>query len=206
VTELTKVFRRLWGSLVQLACWVGVTVGTFIPEPPLTTLTAAPDVSLRRFAQFLGAVVLGMFLVFCQKWQKRSNTGAWIKVTVAIMILTLSAFFAERALRSGWTCAYAGNTITIGARLTRDAQAYSSTLRGEVTCDRLLAEYGGDALQVWDRQESERRYLMLSLLMIATWLLAASCIISVTQAVRCATATENPKIEPASETRKKRSG
>ena len=112
----------------------------------------------------------------------------WITLTIVIALVTLGVFFAERAVRPAWTCAYAGHTITIGNRLTGDAQAYRSKIAGEVTCDRLLADYGGDALQVWEKEGSERHYLDLSALMIALWLGAATCMMSVTQAIRCATA------------------
>jgi hypothetical protein len=193
MNELLKNLRRTWGTLAQAACWIGVAIGTFVPEPPLTTLTAPPDVALKRFAQFLGAVVLGVLLVLCRKWQQREHVKAWIVVTAVMATLTLGAFFGERAARSAWTCGYAGRTITIGTRLTSDAQAYSSKLGGEATCDRLLADYGGDAFQVWHREDSERHYLLLSVLMIAIWLGSASCIISVTQALRCATADPNPR-------------
>jgi hypothetical protein len=116
------------------------------------------------------------------------HTKMWIIVTIVIAIVTLGLFFAERAVRPAWTCTFAGHTITIGNRLTDDAQAYRSKIGGEVTCDHLLADYGGDALQVWEKEGSERHYLVLSALMIGLWLGAATCMISVTQAIRCATA------------------
>lgn len=186
--QLLNSFRRTWGLLIQFACWVAVAIGTFIPEPPLTTLTATPDVALRRFTQFLGAVIIGVFFIFCQKWRSRTHTKMWVMVTIIMAIVTVGAFFAERAVRPAWTCSYFGRVITIGSQLTSDAQKWKSTLAGEVTCDRLLGEYGGQAYQVWEKDGSERRYLLLSILMVIVWLGAASCIMSVTQAIRCSTA------------------
>lgn len=186
MNQLFNSLKRIWSILVQVVCWVAVTIGTFVPEPPLTTLTAAPDIALKRFAQFLGALVLGIFFIFCQKWQRRTHTRMWIAITVIVAFITVGAFFSERFLKAKWTCNFAGSVITIGSQLTEDAQQYSSNLSGEVTCDRLLADYGGDPFQVWRKEEADFHYLVLSVLMIIVWLGAASCIMGVTQAIRCA--------------------
>lgn len=188
MTELLKAIRRVWLQLVQFAAWIAVAIGTFIQQPPPTTLTAPPDVALKHFTQFLGAVVLGVFLVVCLKWRQKKYAKGWMAFTLIMALATLTSFLVERALRPTWTCMYAGQVITIGDKLTSDAESYRSTLTGEVTCDRLLSYYGGDAFLVWQRYSSEHHYFLFSTLMILSWLCAALCIVGVTQTIRCATA------------------
>lgn len=190
MTEFIKEARRTWGLLVQFACWIAIAIGKFVPEPPLTTLTAPSDARLRHFAQFLGTVLLGVLLVFCMKWRKKTHTKQWVAVTIAVAAFTVGVFFAERWIRPAWTCDYAGTTITIGTTLTRDAQEFRPKLLGKEQCGDFLAAYGGRPFDVWDRPESEQHYLVLSILMVSIWLGAASCIVTVTQAIRCATAGE----------------
>jgi len=187
MTELLKSLRRIWSQLLQFAAWMAVAIGTFAPEPPPTTLTAPPDIALKRFTQFLGAIVLGLLLVFCLRLRQKKHAKGWMAFAVILAAATLTCFLVERAVRSTWTCVYANRNITIG-ELTDDAKSYRSALSGEVTCDRLLSYYGGDAFLVWKKASSERHYLILSVLMIGIWLCAASCIVGVTQTIRCATA------------------
>ena len=189
---LLDTLRKSWVLLVQLACWVGVIVGKFAPEPPRTTLTAPPDDALHHFAQFLGTVVLGVLLVACYRWRKRTNAAAWTIATVFLAIVTLVTFFVQKSLLDRWTLQYANHTITIADHLTRDAAIYRSKLGAQGTFDRLLADSGGDASQVWPKAESDRNYRYLSKWMIALWIAAASCIVSVSQALRCVDADGVP--------------
>jgi hypothetical protein len=196
MNELIKEVRRTWSLLVQFACWIAMAIGKFVPEPPLTTLTAPPDARLKHFAQFIATVLLGVLLVFCMKWRRKADRKPWVTVAMAVAVFTVGVFFAERGLRSAWTCDYSGTTITIGTTLTRDARDFRPKLGGKEQCGDFLAAYGGRPFDVWDRTESERHYLVLSILMVSIWLGAASCIVTVTQAIRCATASEGANLSP----------
>jgi hypothetical protein len=182
--------RSTWGHLAQLACWIGAAIGTFLQQPPARSLTAAPDKSLRYFAQFIGAVFLGIIYILCLRWQRKKDVGRWVAITILGAAVTVGAFFADREFRSrsDWTCQYAGQTLTIGGPLTPDAATYSKQLGGEPACYDLLAFYGGDPYLIWQKVSIESHYQVLSWLMIAVWLGAATSIMSVTQAIRCATA------------------
>lgn len=191
MTELLKSLRKQWGALAQVACWIAVTVGTFAPQPPPSDLTAPPDEALKHFAQFLGAVLIGILAALCHRFQERIHLRPWMVATAIMAALLLGTFLGERAVRSDWTCRFAGKEMTIGAELTDDARAYRAKRGGEVTCSQLLADYGGDAFQIWHRADAERHYLWLSELLIAIWLCAAACIVCVTQVVRCAVGGPN---------------
>jgi len=179
--------RSTWGHLAQLACWVGAAIGTFLPQPPPTSLTEDPDQALRHFAQFIGAVFLGMIYILCLRWERNKDVRKWVAIAILGAAVTVGAFFADRALRPDWTCRYAGQTLTIGGPLTPDTEAYRKRLGGELACSDLLAFSGGDPYRVWQKASVERHYRVLSWLMIMVWLGAATCIMSVTQAIRCAT-------------------
>jgi hypothetical protein len=187
--ELLSGIRRVWGHLVQLACWIAVAIGTFLPQPPLTSITAPPDRALRYFAQFVGAVLLGVIYILCLRWSRKEHVRRWVLITAVGLILTVSAFFGERAAREAWTCNYAGRVITIGGRLTKDAVLYRAGR--PLDCKDLLAFYGGEPSRVWEG--AELRYFWLSALMLTVWLGASICIMSVSQAVRIASAEPLPR-------------
>ncbi len=187
--ELLSGIRRVWGHLVQLACWIAVAIGTFLPEPPLTSITAPPDRALRHFAQFIGTVLLGLIYILCLRWSRKQHVRRWILITAVGLILTVSAFFGERAARDVWTCNYAGQVITIGGRLTKDADSYKAGRPLE--CNVLLSHYAGESSAVWEG--AELRYFWLSALMLTVWLGASICIMSVSQAVRIASAELLPR-------------
>jgi uncharacterized membrane protein HdeD (DUF308 family) len=189
--ELLNGIRRVWGHLVQLACWIAVAVGTFLPQPPLMSLTAPPDRALRYFAQFIGAVLLGVIYILCLRWDRKEHVRRWILVIAVSLIVTMGAFFGERAARAAWTCDFAGRVITIGGRLTSDAAAYQKQVGHSLKCHVLLNDYGGDPSEVWEG--AEFRYFWLSALMLTVWLGASISIMSVSQAIRIASAEPLPR-------------
>src|SRR3954463_12984254 len=91
--------RSTWGHLTQLACWIGTAIGTFLSQPPATSLTEAPDKALHYFAQFIGVVFLGIIYILCLRWNRKQDVRKWVAITLLGVVVTFGAFFSDRALR-----------------------------------------------------------------------------------------------------------
>jgi hypothetical protein len=188
LADLVKDLRGVWIVVAQFVCWAVVTVGQFMPEPPLLSVTAAPDVTLRRFAQFIGCILVGILLVFCLRRSGRRDVKPWLRASIVIALFTAAGYFTVSSLTRRWSCDYAGRTVIKGsaAHLTPDAAKYAKTLPPPASCEALLADSGGDSTAVWSAEELQNRYNILSALLVLIWLGSFASIVTVAQSLRCA--------------------
>jgi hypothetical protein len=186
VKELAKELRGSWVVVFQLACWVAVVAGQFIPETPLLSLNGDPGIALKLFGQFMGAILVGILIVLCLRKNKRRHLSIWIRGAVIAATLTLVTFFLSHYFIRQWTCVYAGESVLIGQELNRDATAYKTQFALTPSCQQLLADYGGDNSAVWDLQEIRVRHSILSGLLFVVWLACFASVVTLAQAIRVA--------------------
>lgn len=186
MNTLLNGLKKSWAILLQFTCWVGVIVGKFVIEPPRTTLTAGRDDSLHHFAQFLGTILIGLLVIACQKWQKKTATRGWTAIAIVVAVLTTIGFFVQRNLQDRWTITYATHQLTVSETLTKDASDYVRNSTNKPSVEDLLARYGGETSQVWPADLANKNYQYLSAWMIGLWIASAACVVCISQAVRCA--------------------
>ena len=180
--EILTALKDNWNRLTLFATALGTLFTTFVVLPP----AGGGEDMWYRYGTFLVALLTGLWFVPIARWGSSKFTLRWWAVAGFCTILSCVAFFWYNNRLERWTVPYwRDRRAVVGEQLTPDALAYQKT-SGETDPLRLLKSYAGNAEEVWRAEEIRSRQTTLSLAYVLTVLFLASAVVSVSQAVYCA--------------------
>lgn len=180
------IIRARWNQLIVFSTAVMALLSRFVFAPPY----ALRQQVWYKFGGFFVALAVGLWLVPVKLWASRKQLRGWWIAAVCLAILSCSSFLLYTSLIERWSLPYfRDERVVIGSTRTPEAERDAAILSkdgSEVDDLRLLRYVDGDPYQVWRGKEITRRSYILTGLYLCTILLLASAIITVTQAIYCA--------------------
>ena len=175
--------RATWARLVALVVWLSAAIASFLAFPFQLTLESDHDLRIVAFAQFLGAVVVALVLVYSEKQVGKPRVLR--RGVFALLILFCGTFFTYEYLQSDWTCRYASRFVLIkGDALSADAASYVKEHPGIASCESLIAEYGGNTRRIYSESDLRFRFFALALIYSIVWTIAVALVVMTTQLFR----------------------
>ena len=178
--------QKQWQFLFNGAVWLFGIVATFVIPPSFLSE------SWINFARFVVAILTGLYSIAAVKWSARKHTMLWVVASVVFVIGTTASYFSYDGLLRDWTVRYPKNSpsrVLIGKTYTDFAAAYREKFRGKngffLSDEDLVWDNDGPG-GLWQEGEIEVRRRWAIAVYISTVVLPAFCIISVVQAVTCA--------------------
>ena len=123
--------------------------------------------------------------------ESQKDTLPWAASAAAFLILGTVAFFSYQILSLRWTADYSGDRVVVGSTFTQEAADYLKAHPTLTNAD-LINHYTGKIQKIWTRQSIDMRRILLAGIYVLTMPLFAICIISLLQAIHCAT-IEKPR-------------
>ena len=181
--------QKSWLLLVQATVWIAAVIATFLVAPPVGT--AAENQLWVRFGQFVITIFVGLLALVSFRWNRKKDTLPWAASATAFLILGTVAFFSYQILSLRWTADYSGDRVVVGSTFTQEAADYLKAHPTLTNAD-LINHYTGKIQKIWTRQSIDMRRILLAGIYVLTMPLFAICIISLLQAIHCAT-IEKPR-------------
>jgi hypothetical protein len=180
------LIQKQWRFLFNGAVWLFDIVATFVIPP------AFLDESWINFTRFVVAVLTGLYSIAAATWPGRKHTAIWVVASVVFVVGATGSYFGYDSLLRDWTVIYPQNSpgrVLVGKTHTDFADAYRKKFRDEngfslSDADLVWANDGTDGL--WPEAEIEVRRRWAIAIYISTVMFPAFCIISVAQAITCA--------------------
>lgn len=85
--------QKSWRSWLQLAVWAAAVVATFIAPPPILTLTAGDGVDSLKFAQYIFALLVAIYLRRLDKRATNKNLESRARWATGGVVATTVLFF-----------------------------------------------------------------------------------------------------------------
>jgi uncharacterized membrane protein HdeD (DUF308 family) len=181
----TKRLARNWGALVQAGVAIVATIGTFALAPPALQGSGDPYLG---FGRFLVAILAGIAFILARKRSRKKDSQFWVIATVASLAIASAGFviYQVEAERRTCPCLVNGKVhqVVMGTVLTTWAEQLQK--EEPSTCCQLLASFGHKEADVWTADSLARARRTLGLLYLMVVAGSAMAIMSVTQAVDCA--------------------
>ena len=187
--------RKSWAMLAQAAVWVIGVIAGFLVPPPVGT----PDEGKVwvHFAQFAITIVIGLVLLAALRWNRGKHAFVWGGVSLMFLILGTAMFFNYQLFAERWTAQYNLQRVVIGSVFTPFGQDYHNQ-NPQFTRAQLVMDAGGQMEKIWTRESIEQRRIALAAMYVLAMPLFAVCIMSIVQAVHCATLKATRRKKPAS--------
>lgn len=185
--EWIEHVRKIWAPLFHAAVWLASIVATFIIVP----FGSSPG--LANFARFQIAIITGLLFVCSRYWGSRNATLAWSIATAIFMLGSTWSYFGYYGSMHAWTAANPGNPdsrLLIGSKYTPLAQQQREQFRNDnkyYPDDDRLVELNAGVKGLWSEADIQRHGQILMAFYIGLMALSAASVISVTQALACAT-------------------
>src|SRR5262245_49583510 len=190
IQQLLKNSRNSWLILIQATAWIAAVIASFVLPPPIGT--AAETKVWVRFAQFVITILIGLFVLVALRWNRKKDVLPWAATAAAFLLLGTICFFTYQILATRWTTAYFGERILLGGTFTQHGAEYHAQ-NPTLTSSNLLKNYAGQAEKIWTVESiNERRFFLAGIYVLAMPLFTI-CIISLLQAMQCATAEKAPR-------------
>jgi hypothetical protein len=174
--------RKSWLLLAHGTLWVGGILGNFLLPPPVG-VTAADEKIWLRLGQFIVAVVLGLEILAARRWNQPRHTFRWGAVALLSLVIGVGAFFFYQQLTLAWTANYNLGKVVIGSELTKQGRTYTAA-NPAISTDELVSDFGGKTEEIWTRQSTDRRRLVLAATYVSCLPLFTICLIAVVQAMQ----------------------
>ncbi|NBW06648.1 MAG: hypothetical protein EBR82_01310 [Caulobacteraceae bacterium] len=151
------ILKEHWGVVAKIAACLAGIIGTFLITPPLLSVEST-DASILYFAQFVLAILVGLFFVIPSSKVRDSQ---WRWISLAGLVIGICLFFAYVQVSAQWTALYKDVGVTvIGGNLT-DAGKVLQAETGAVLPGDLIFQASGDVDLLWPRSERLTRYLVI---------------------------------------------
>jgi hypothetical protein len=173
-----------WNVLIQAATWLTSLIAGFLLPPPVGSIEGDAG-SLFRFAQFVVTVFVGLLVVPMLTWRRKVDTNRWWAVSLLTLVGGIAAFFSYRWLTASWTATYDDSLVVVGSVLTEDGQ-YCRKEHPNASNDQMLKYLPGGPERVWTKASIDRNINILSLIYVLCMPVLTASVMSVTQAIYCA--------------------
>jgi hypothetical protein len=197
--QVLKPFRESWLLLIQSTLWIAAAIAAFVLPPPIGT---GDETRIWvRFAQFVITIFIGLLVLLALRWKRKKHIFPWAGSAAGFLILGTLAFFSYQILGTRWTAKYNDGRVVVGSTLTQDGSAHLKE-NPSLTKDDLVWHAAGNAEKVWTGDSISERRFILAGIYVVTMPLFTICIISLLQAIQCATiekpARRRPRAAPVS--------
>lgn len=185
--KLKQVLQRSqksWLLLIQSTAWVAAVIASFILPPPIGTEDETKI--WVRFSQFVITIFIGLLALFALRWNRKKHTFPWAGSAAGFLLLGTLAFFAYQFLGNRWTAEYNGARVLVGHTHTAAAAEYRKE-NPTLTNSDLLLHFAGQAEKIWTPESLNEHRFILAGIYVLTMPLFTICIISLAQAIHCAT-------------------
>ncbi|MCI0539337.1 MAG: hypothetical protein L0Z50_29365 [Verrucomicrobiales bacterium] len=195
VQRFLRRSQRTWLLLAQSGVWVAGAVVGFLVPPPVGT----PDESQIwvRFAQFAITVVIGLMLLVALRWKRKKDAFGWAWISALFLFLGTASFFGYQLFAARWTAWYHNGPVLIGGVYTPDGREYHER-NPNLTSEDLLMHHRGELEKVWTRASVQQRRLLLAAMYVLAMPLFTVCIMSIVQALHCASTNPSKRKRGAS--------
>ena len=177
---------RQWRHLALAGAWLMGLVGSFLVPPPFRD-----GLSIVHFSQFMVSALAGLIFLFVSRWNKKTHQWQWWGVSAALLILAFVGYFGDSYLRDQWIIACKKQSLIRGETYTEEAKQYRKNFKSregvEISDQELLGDFLCDAEGVWLREEVLSRKYRIAILYVANAAVASLLLLSLTQAMNCAT-------------------
>lgn len=191
-------YQKSWLLLVQSTIWIAAVIASFVLPPPVGT-SAETQVWV-RFGQFVITILIGLLFLVALRYNRKKDVLPWAATSAGFLILGTFAFFTYQILAARWTTDYAGTPVVIGDTLTASAAEYQKA-NPTLTNHDLVMHFAGKVEKVWTPASIQQHRFLLAGIYVLAMPLFATCIITLLQAIQCATADRTRKRpRPASPT------
>jgi hypothetical protein len=140
----------------------------------------------------------GLIFLVVQKWNRKEHVPRWAILAFVFLIISVLSYFGYQHFLDTRTCNYDEQSVVIGTTLTPQAQEDIKETPNP-SCETLLQDFAGKADDVWTRDSINGSRYLLAATYITCLPLFMICIISLVQALSCATqgqAGQPPAPEP----------
>ena len=177
--------RKSWLLLIQATAWVATVIASFVLPPPVGT--AAETRVWVRFVQFIITIFIGLLALLALRWSKKKHILPWAAASASFLFLGTICFFTYQIFATRWTTSYDKDRVLIGDTYTRQAAEYVRA-NPTLTPSDLIMHYGGSADKIWTIESINQRRIIIAGIYVITMPLFTVCIITLLQAIQCATA------------------
>jgi hypothetical protein len=178
--------KKIWGTLAQAAAWVLGIIGGFLLPPPVG---AEGNQVWPKLAEFVIAALVGLLFLPSHRWNKKRHAKWWWLVALISLVAAVASFFAYQRLTYSATCETLGGArVVIGNEYTAHGADYVKENPG-ISCADLIDQHIGKTEDVWTKRSIDLARLKLAATYIACGPLFTLCIMTLVQAIYCATKT-----------------
>jgi hypothetical protein len=183
---MLSALRKYWNRCVVFGTALMTLFSGFVAVPPVGT-----GDTLFKFGNFLVAILSGIWLFPLSRFARREYSWRWWLISVVFAVASTAAFVHYTNLLEKWSVPYFHEKRwVIGETKTEDAKKFCAdqTKKGQQLSDlELLRWYGGNSSAVWEQKELDDRQHSLAGWYLAALLMLSSAVITVSQAMYCAT-------------------
>lgn len=187
VQSIAREVKKKWRTLLQLGALIMTIVGSFVSPPPVWDFKE--DAVWFRFAQFFVTALVGLAIIPMTSHSERRHARLWWIICAIALVLGAVVFFQYQNWRAVWTVNYSGTRIVIGEKYKKDAADYKAKIyaeeKREISDEDLVMDYAGDTQAIWDKNDIQRRRLVLAGTYIFSVSVFALMIITLIQALYC---------------------
>jgi hypothetical protein len=181
-----SLLKSNWVLLTQGAVFIVSAVAAFIK--PLSIFDPISGMTkVRAFSIFIVTILTGLFFYFNSRWWRKADASRWAMITLVCLVLCVIGFLIFQHLGDTRICQYDEAGYVIGTEFTPQGARYV-TLNPGISCKQLLMDFTGNVDDIWTDSSIIRSRLLLSLSYIVCFSLASVCLLSLLQAIKCATA------------------
>jgi hypothetical protein len=182
--ETTKRLQSTWIILVQVTIWIAAVIAGFLIPPPVGTMDERQI--WVRFAQFFITIIIGFLLLAMLRWKRKKDAIAWAGVSLVFLVLSTTSFFSYQLFAARWSAKYNNESVVIGSTYSPAAREYHNQ-NPNLTPDDLIMHYAGSLEKIWTRESLQQRRLLLAAMYVVAMPLFTVCLMSILQAIQCAT-------------------
>ncbi|MEP6664395.1 MAG: hypothetical protein ABJC04_12110 [Verrucomicrobiota bacterium] len=183
--EILKRSQKSWVMLAQTAAWMAGVLAGFLLPPPVGT--AAESRVYVRFAQFVITLVIGFVLLAALRWKSPKNIFRWAATSAVFLLLGSAMFFGYQLFAARWTAEYNSQHVVIGGTYTSFGHDYHRENPNLSPSD-LVMDVAGATEKIWTQESLTQRRLLLAAMYVLAMPLFTVAVMSLLQAMQCATA------------------
>lgn len=170
--------RRAWQPVLGFAAWAFAGIGAFLTYPIDISATAGNGAYIIGGTQAFVAITFGLLSIAIVAFGViRPRT--WLLLGAVLLIALVTFFFSYVYLYASWTCDYASNVrLVIGREYSVELTNYLSQRNQLFSCEAVL-DFAGDTFRMFSSSDLILRFVIISAIYMATWLILAASIVCV---------------------------
>ena len=186
IKKILRGSQQSWALLAQSTVWISAVLAGFLLPPPVGTLDEGKV--WVRFAQFIITILIGIVLLLALRWNRKADVLRWAVSALVCLVLAIGCFFAYQIYAARWTVPYNGQRVVIGGQFSQIGREYQQS-NPNLTFEDLVLNYAGKVEKIWTRESLQQRRIILAGMYVLAMPLFTVCMMSLLQAIQCATST-----------------